>query len=503
MSRTHDSKVSKLSFSKFVKLLTQHNYIINVLYFVSDVDAAQSRKFIKFIEARLPKTQKIIIIHISSQKYTMSLPDDTPYKTIEIVSVHNEGIKDAAFLLTDQSLQYLLNIRGPLIESDLVALSSDGICYSRFNGENQCYFLESKIKKISEDTIDLEDNEIAKEEVDEIYILENEINTIAKGEGVALEKIEYETIVEEAKVVEEITETPDEKIELEFVDAQDEEDVQDEEEGEEEEEEEGEEEEGEEEEGEEEEEDISVVDSEASDVTKEEDDKTPVITLQPPPTKLKDGTNTTNIKESVVPVKNITKKDDIANEKVMKLSHRSNYVIPDELDVYYGVIFVAINITDLFKIISSYETDALSVYEQIEDNEKDMRVSRLSNIQSNLALATKHIDLRSKEIDIQERSLKYQLLRLTGVLHNIDEVKQKIPQTVNSKPDTSIIGSALNNQKGLPQIISNPKLLEMDRLYNKTRKTIHEINVQLIRHRDEFEDLFSNYEYMINELLNS
>ena len=207
---TNVTKMTKLSFSKFIKLLTQHNYIINILYFVTEPSTLSTEtvfpKFIKFIEVRLPKTQKTVIVHISSHKYTMGLPDDTPYKTMEIVSVDDKGIKDAAFLLTDQSLQYLLNIRGPLIESDLVALSSDGICYSRFNGTNQCYFLESKIKKISEENnLDLEDDEVAQEEVDEICILEDAVDTMAKEEGVTLEKIEYQNILEdEIEVSEEV-----------------------------------------------------------------------------------------------------------------------------------------------------------------------------------------------------------------------------------------------------------------------------------------------------------
>jgi hypothetical protein len=492
-----------------MKLLTQYGYIINIIYFVSEENsnANNNTKLIKFIEARLPKTQKSVVIHISSDKYIMILPNDAQYKTIEIVSIDNEGVKNAAFLLTDQSLQYLLNVRGPLIESDLVVVSSDGICYSRFNGENQCYFLSNKIKKITEEAFDLEEDEICDEEKDEIDILEEEVDNVAKQHNIVLEKIEYENIIEEVEEAKEKNQiepdiqidknTPQDVpqvnvVELEFIDEPQGEENEDEEpiiySGDEEE-----------DEGE-----ASVISS-----SEESND---VLTSDTKVNISKEDNTDVNAKklvtkQSKIKAKNITSpKPDIPSKivkAVMKSSHRSNYVVPDELDVYFGVIFVAINIGNLFKTISVYEPDALSIYEQIEDNEKDMRLSRLVAIQTNLVLATKHVELRSKEIEIQERSLKYQLLRLTGILHNIDEIKQQIPTTINAndKSGVGIIGNTQNKTEN--KITTNPKLLEMDRIYNKTRKTVHEINVQLIRHRDEFEDLFSNYEYMINELLES
>jgi hypothetical protein len=490
----------------------------------------KSSKYIKFIEVRLPKTQKSIIIHITSSKYVMTLPNNVIYKLIEIVSVDNDSVKNAAFLLTDQSLQYLINARGPLIESDLTVISSDGVCYSRFNGENDCYFLASKIEKImSNEKLDIEEDLTESEEnIDEIGMIEEEVNTIAKDVGVTLQTndIEDTRVVEpvqtiintpETEKVETnvekgvengdgdipLTESPDEnevantennegivnKTELEFIDvplangSESDSSVvisEDEEES-------------------EEESDVTLVssDDESQEIV---DTKISKKSSESNNTHIKDVTNLPEIKSKPV------------NDKSIKSSHRSNYVIPDELDVYYGVIFVAINIGDLFKSIEIYEVEALSVYEQIEDNEKDMRTVRLAKIHANLIDAVKYIDIRSKEIDVQERSLKFQLLRLTAVLKNIEEVRSTIPVHINVTQKQTLIGNTQNDGKKdakdtkispKNEVITNPKLLEIDKIYNKTRKTIHELNVQLIKHRDEFEDLFSNYEYMINELLQS
>ena len=531
---------TKLSYDKFAKLLIQHGYFISTIYFVNVEETSEKNsKHIKFIEVRLPKTQKGVMLHITN-KYVMSLSNNLIYKLIEIVSVDNDSVKNAAFLLTDQSLQYLINARGPLIESDLAVISSDGICYSRFNGENDCYFLASKIEKImSNEKLDIEEDETESEEnIDEIGMIEEEVNTIAKGAGVTLQTndIEDTRIVEKSqhvKIIQEevetdvenkeinentsINEKPDNnqnpeigeadetvnKIELEFVDEPPPS-------------------------GGESDSSVVVSDDESDDESEDDSDVTIVSSDDESQENVESAKSDTldkhkrgkfSVKEGIIQPKvkkskfvkeesaHEVSRNKTINDKSIKSSHRSNYVIPDELDVYYGVIFVAINIGDLFKIIDIYEVEALSVYEQIEDNEKDMRSSRLAKIHSNLVDAVKYIDIRSKEIDVQERSLKFQLLRLTAVLKNIEEVRSTIPAHINITQKQALIGNTQHDNKNKNpsknELITNPKLLEIDKIYNKTRKTIHELNVQLIKHRDEFEDLFSNYEYMINELLQS
>ena len=37
-------------------------------------------------------------------------------------------------------------------------------------------------------------------------------------------------------------------------------------------------------------------------------------------------------------------------------------------------------------------------------------------------------------------------------------------------------------------------MIEVNRVYNKTRKTVHELNVKLLKHRDDIEEILINYE---------
>lgn len=460
--------LAKLSYKKFSKLLAQNGYIISLIYYIGN----DVRKVI-FFEVKLPKSQKNVIVYISPTKYIMSLPKEVQYKTIEIVSVEDERLKSAAFILTERSLHYLIGVRGPLIESDMAVVSSNGVCYTKFNGENYCYFMANKVKKLDED---IEEGIVSEEgvvsEEDEIALLEASVKKVAKKEGVHLdakiEKEKEENLAKDFKekdeqvdsVSKEISdepkveiksevkapdvEAPDveiEPVELEFV------------------------------------EDDSSKELFAEDESDEEE-----YSLASSSSESEDSVESKpKASKSVVLPKRSSKKP---IEEGIKLSHRTNYVVPEELDVYYGIVYVSIDINTLYKSIVDYEPEALSIYEQVEDNEKDMRITRLNTTKKNLEIAAKYVDNRVKNIELEERGLKYQLLRLTGILHNIDTLKK------NKKIDG----------KGIENVV-NPNLSELNKIYDKTRKTVHEVNLQLLKKREEYEEILANYEYSIAELL--
>lgn len=454
---------AKLSYKKFSKLLTQNGYSISLIYYKANDDTRN----VIFFETKLPKSQKNVIVYISPTKYVMSLPKEVQYKTIEIVSVEDERVKSAAFILTERSLHYLIGVRGPLIESDMAVVSSNGVCYTKFNGENYCYFMASKVKKIEEDIeegITSEDGESADE--DEIALLEASVKKVAKKEGVQLEaKIEKEKEVFKEKedlkteervdsVNKEISEEPKVEIESEAKTVEAEiEPVE-----------------------------LEFVEDSSTEVVVEDESNEEECSLASSSSESEDSKETNPVaSKSVVLSKHSGKQP---SEEGIKLSHRTNYVVPEELDVYYGIVYVSIDINTLYKSIVDYESEALSIYEQVEDNEKDMRITRLNTTKKNLEIAAKYVDTRVKNIELEERGLKYQLLRLTGILHNIDTLKK------NKKIDG----------KGIENVV-NSNLSELNKIYDKTRKTVHEVNLQLLKKREEYEEILANYEYSIAELL--
>lgn len=456
---------TRLSYKKFSKLLIRNGYIISLIYYIEN----DTREAI-FFEIKLPKSQKNIIIYVPPNKYTMILPKELNYKIIELISVEDDRVKSAAFILTERSLHYLIGMRGPLIESDMAVVSSNGICYTKFNGENFCYFMANKVKKLEEK---LEENLASNEESsaeDEIDLLEASVKKMAKKEGVSLkseleddkqiisneshqnkskhsktrddppDQITSVENVQDENIIPERTQV--EPVELEFVDDPSSDEVEDTEE-----------------------EDYSLESSSSS-----SGDEV--------------NNNVTNKESKNKSVGNlpINTSESLLKDSTIKLSHRTNYVIPEELDVYYGAVYVGSDISTLYKNVDNYEADALLTYEQIDDNEKDMRITRLNTTKKKIELASKHVDERVKSIELEEKGLKYQLLRLTGIMHNIDTLKKN------------------KTTKGIENVV-NPNMNELNRIYDKTRKTVHDINLQLLQKREEYEDILTDYEYNINELL--
>jgi len=443
----------RLSYSKFLSMLNKHGYITSTVYYTK---SGERHRKVEFFECRLPKTQKNILIRVPD-RYSMVLPENINFKTIEIVKLgSNTG------LLTERSVSYLLQVRGPLLESDLVVISSEGLCYSKFNGETICYFFSSNMPKIeNKETI-----EDLNSEDDEIGKLEKELNETSfklKKQGI---KIPHKTKIldipdtdvnpsDKKENPSDKKENPSDKKESplsEDVDTEDDEEifVDDDEEN-----------------------------PESVELVFEEDSEEEFIDSDDE--EIVDSDDEEIVDSDDEEIVDSDDEDVIAEGKKLRNFESSNHITIDELDVNLGVIYVVIDVNILHSKFSIYEIEALGVYEQIEDNEKEMIDDRVSEIKKQLDLASKHLELRIKEIFLDERSMKYQLLRLTGILQDAENMKIK----TSSKKSN---------------MITDPIIVEIDRVYNKTKKTVHELNVSILRQRDEIEDLLINYEESLKEL---
>ena len=449
---------TKLSYDKFLKILSQHSYICSTIYHT----IVESINHAIFFEIRLPKTQKSVIIYVSAQYY-MIIPEGARPKLKEIVLSSGDVSEEGnAFSLTDKSVSYLINIRGPLVESDLAILSSEGICYSKFSGETISYFLASHLSS-KNDTL-LGDESQSVELIDDIALLEKDLGIIADKKGIKLSpRADIESDVNSTDLTSPkgvvkgsstlaTTKVDDKKLKYKHYK------VDKPKKG----------------------ESVELVFDDTSAAVKKIVDPSPTNIKDPSPENIEDSIHIDNdIDDDIDDIEETGDRDE---RSLLKIAHRTNHVSIEELDIYLGITYVATDITNLYENISTYETEALYTYEQIEDNEKDMRTERISEIKKNLHLSAEHLDLRVKEIELEEKSLKYQLLRLTGILKDTEHL-----HTV-----------ALNNMS----ISKKPSEAapEIDKIYTKTRKTIHDINVKLLLQRDEIDDLLANYEESLKEL---
>jgi hypothetical protein len=110
--------------------------------------------------------------------------------------------------------------------------------------------------------------------------------------------------------------------------------------------------------------------------------------------------------------------------------------IPPELedsDIVLGIVYYLIDIGPFYGKIQDFEKTIIKVYEQVDDNILDVRNSKFSNIKE---LTTKFLirgEERLTKINEDEKNIKKSLIRLTIILSQTGELKAKI----KDKPENS------------------------------------------------------------------
>lgn len=460
---------SKLSYAKFASLLQKHGYITSALYYT-----VGKHMEVVFFECRLPKTQKNILVRVPD-RYTMILPPHVVPRTIKIVKTGEN-----ASSLTSHSVTRLLSARGPLITADITAISVNGMCHSKFNGSIQCYHFASNMP-VAEDPI-VEDEEVEPENL-EIVELESALeraSSTLESHGV--------DIPDKVQVASERTDG----IDLEFAGAEhvysDEESIMSDY-------------------------DESLFDSDDTESRSGDGDiaEGPEDAPSQPPQPTGDVAVVPDDVPPPPPVVDVVDGSDVsvaipgdapvavpvavpgdapvvplpqpkAQTGKIKMVHRSNHVVVEELDVHTGVIYVSVDLDTIHGSIATYEVDALRIYEQLDDNDRDTRIDRVAEIKKQMELAFKHLELKIQKIGLDERGMQYQLLRLTGLLQDAENLRAK---TTSQSKNAMVI---------------EPTIMEIDRVYNKTRKTAHDLNIAILRERDASEEILTNYELSISEM---
>lgn len=471
--------MSKLSFDKLTKLLSKHNYAISTIYHCAE----DGEDNILYVEARLPKTQKGFIIEIP-QNYVMILPHSDSRNlppAIELVDAGSKKLSDVSNRLTDKSVKYINDARGPLLDIDLVFVSSEGFCYSKFNGRVTCYFFGSNLPENDEDQLDEE--QINKKN-DPLTLLEEEMLKVAKRNGIRVSQptpIEVKnTKKEKVKSISKNKAIKVEEIEIDIVDEPQSGEPQDEPQS-----------------------------GEPPTDGDKDDEKVELVFVGDKvdktghPTEDGDVAKSSSTSAKAEDSIDIDDKDGIPsdNEDVEKIgslveqsedphnyNERSNCVFPEEIDVNLGIVYVAISIIDFYHKIddtkTTIENRVLQNYEKLEDNETDMRRKKIETLKKNMTLAMQHLDLSIKNLTVTERSLKYQLLRMATLLKNAEDLKDNYVKKLTKEG----------------QVVTSQGILAVDSVHHKTRKVAHELNMQLLHKKDEIDDLLLHYETNIAEL---
>jgi hypothetical protein len=143
--------MSKLSLSKFSELLTKHSYSLISTYCAGDE--------CRFLEVKTPTYQKTFVIYVPEK-----------YKMVVTTDVYRRLCVGKATSIQPHALSYLVDMKGPLLECDLLSISSTTICVYRHNGTTQCYPIGGSIKI---DEVEPKE-EVEKDEEDPIKKIESD-----------------------------------------------------------------------------------------------------------------------------------------------------------------------------------------------------------------------------------------------------------------------------------------------------------------------------------------
>jgi len=177
-------------------------------------------------------------------------------------------------------------------------------------------------------------------------------------------------------------------------------------------------------------------------------------------------------KEEEIPVKEVIKSTE---------SQRDNSLptMIEDSEIHLGLIYVLVDLTTFFRKAGNLEGEIIDYYEQIEGNESDARETRLETIKD---LSTR-LDVMTTDkinkIKEEEASLKACLIRLTQFLNQAETLRKKT--------------------KGSQKYVDVNS--DIDAVYYNTRKTINDLNIQLLQIRDKVDEFLYAYQTSLEDLL--
>jgi hypothetical protein len=163
--------------------------------------------------------------------------------------------------------------------------------------------------------------------------------------------------------------------------------------------------------------------------------------------------------------------------KIKSFEHRMDNSIPEnmvECNVDLGLLYFSMDLSIFYQRLRTegppLEEEVLTAYDTMDDNEADTRSSKLDEIQE---LCSK-ISSKAKQLvegyQKRELDLKSQVLKLSTVLEKAEKLKDKVvdKKFADEKPN-------------------------VDRLYNQTKTSLYDLNVEIAQNKDCINDLLNIY----------
>ena len=172
--------------------------------------------------------------------------------------------------------------------------------------------------------------------------------------------------------------------------------------------------------------------------------------------------------------------EDDEEEEEEEIYSTSRRELNDNDSVLLGIVYVIVELNDFFKKAETYEPELIILYHKISENELDIRNKRMATIQEKAESFIEYSRMRIDEIATKEKALNQELLEYTTILSNVSKLKK-----TTEKDDSKYAAN----------------LAEIEKIQHQTQKTIHELNIELLRLRDEADELLTNYTQQLDEMM--
>lgn len=448
-----------LSFKKLKNLLEKNNYFLESVYC--------EKEFVRFLSCKSPKYQKPFFIYVS-EKYSLKNADD--------VEKHN--IKISQDTPSQHHIEFISHMKGELLECDLVLMSCNDIFLYFDNGDFKYYLItddsssrkkKEKSKSTISSLIDKSNKILKKIESDEEPIEDepsNSDSSDSKKEDSSLEEISGEESPEEEKSEDsKKSKEPSKEKNLEKK-SEKESPV---------------------------EKDLSKKDPTKSQKLIEEppieDERSEILSKESPEEvelvfENEKGEVMDDVKmfldegEEDPSSKNSSKKK--SSKKSSDNDSKNETVCIQEIEIDLGIILICVTISNFFKKIQNYESELVEQYSQLDENEIENRNRKLKQINE---LCSKFLEVSKDRVaqkTKKEKKLKNELIIAISVMVKILELKKKVEE----------------NPSKYQQDIA-----KVNDIYEQTKNTIRDLNIEILKVKDDINELLSNYCITLQESL--
>lgn len=446
MSKRSTKKTSKkatLSLDKFNNLLKRNKYILTSVYCVN-------RNIIRFAECRTPKHQKTFIVYIPP-KYNMIWSEGKVEKRFDIVEEFEEEPNT-------QQLQYISDMKGPLLECDVLVVSSESLIMQEKNKIPQLFYIHYDKEEDGETEDDNNEQSVSDEEGDENHE-DDEVLQLEKKANTVFEKVTGKKRKKKESTKD--NESKEEKSEDKKETGKTDKDSQSKET-----------------------EKTNKDDKKETDKNNESDEegdsKKVELVFEDENGELVDDV-TTKLED----IDSNEESDDDINDSEENFSDQEiDNSIPSDIEegeVFIGIMYVLINISNFFKKTKEYEEEIIGCYKKLDNIEGENRSKKINEIKDICETFIIKSTDRIKGIEEEEKRIKEQLARVSVVMAQSNALLSKIEHD--------------------PDKYGNEVAKEVSSVYDKTRVTIHDFNIELAKLRDESNELLSNYKMALNEIL--